>query len=456
MGNLKVKKYSEYKYSGFELLREIPSHWRIIKLKNIGVFSASGIDKLLKINESIVKIINFTDIYANKSKTLDSSIDYMVVTTPESNRIKHLVKKGDLIFLPSSETYEDLGMAALVDEELENTSFSYHVIRMVFKKDIEHSYRKYLTNNAFVLNQFSRQGKGTTRKIIGRGVFKDVQVLIPSIPEQFAIATFLDRKTALIEQAIEIKQKQIDLLKERKQLIIYNAVTKGLDSSVKLKESGVEWMGEIPEHWKIESLKNILTERNEKNDPIRTREILSLSIDKGVTLYAEKTTNLDRFKDDFSQYKVAHKGDLVFNSMNMIVGAVGVSEYWGCVSPVYYTYGGRHNYSNTKFYEYLFKCKTLQGVLYSLGKGLIAIDRGEGKYNTLRLKVSRDDLKSLRLPFPSHSEQNKIIAYIETQSSKIETLITLKEQEIEKLKEYKATLINSAVTGKIKVFNDAE
>lgn len=456
MGNLKVKKYSEYKYSGFELLREIPSHWRIIKLKNIGVFSASGIDKLLKINESIVKIINFTDIYANKSKTLDSSIDYMVVTTPESNRIKHLVKKGDLIFLPSSETYEDLGMAALVDEELENTSFSYHVIRMVFKKDIEHSYRKYLTNNAFVLNQFSRQGKGTTRKIIGRGVFKDVQVLIPSIPEQFAIATFLDRKTALIEQAIEIKQKQIDLLKERKQLIIYNAVTKGLDSSVKLKESGVEWMGEIPEHWKIESLKNILTERNEKNDPIRTREILSLSIDKGVTLYAEKTTNLDRFKDDFSQYKVAHKGDLVFNSMNMIVGAVGVSEYWGCVSPVYYTYGGRHNYSNTKFYEYLFKCKTLQGVLYSLGKGLIAIDRGEGKYNTLRLKVSRDDLKSLRLPFPSHSEQNKIIAYIETQSSKIKTLITLKEQEIEKLKEYKATLINSAVTGKIKVFNDAE
>jgi type I restriction enzyme S subunit len=137
--------------------------------------------------------------------------------------------------------------------------------------------------------------------------------------------------------------------------------------------------------------------------------------------------------------------------MNMIVGAVGVSEYFGCVSPVYYTYSGRHDNSNTKFYEYLFRCKTIHGDFNSLGKGMIAIDRGEGKYNTLRLKVSRDDLRSLRLPFPSYSEQNQIIVYIETQSSKIDTLISLKEQEIEKIKEYKATLIKSAVTGEIKV-----
>jgi type I restriction enzyme S subunit len=178
------------------------------------------------------------------------------------------------------------------------------------------------------------------------------------------------------------------------------------------KDSGVTWLGDIPVHWEVESFKNILTERNEKNQPIRTKEILSLSIDKGVTLYAEKTTNLDRFKDDFSQYKLAYKGDLVLNSMNMIVGAVGVSEYFGCVSPVYYTYhGGLDNSNTSKFYEYLFRCKTVQGVLYSLGKGLIAIDRGEGKYNTLRLKVSRDDLRSLRLPFPNHSEQTAIALF---------------------------------------------
>jgi type I restriction enzyme S subunit len=192
------------------------------------------------------------------------------------------------------------------------------------------------------------------------------------------------------------------------------------------KPSGIDWLGEIPEDWKILSFKNILTERNEKNDPIRSIERLSLSIDKGVTLYSEKTTNLDRFKDDFTQYKLAYKGDLVFNSMNMIVGAVGVSNYFGCVSPVYYTYHEVPKRSNTKFYEYLFRCKIIQGVLYSLGRGLIAIDRGEGKYNTLRLKVSRDDLRSLRLPFPNLSEQTAIVNFLDYKIAKIDRFIRKK------------------------------
>ena len=215
----------------------------------------------------------------------------------------------------------------------------------------------------------------------------------------------------------------------------------------KYKDSGVTWLGDIPEHWKVESFKNILTERNEKNQPIRTKEILSLSIDKGVTLYAEKTTNLDRFKDDFSQYKLAYKGDLVLNSMNMIVGAVGVSDYFGCVSPVYYTYhGGLDNSYTSKFYEYLFRCKTVQGVLYSLGKGLIAIDRGEGKYNTLRLKVSRDDLRSLRLPFPHLSERTAIVTYLDRKTALINQAIDIKQKQIELLKERRQILIHKAVT----------
>lgn len=215
----------------------------------------------------------------------------------------------------------------------------------------------------------------------------------------------------------------------------------------KYKDSGIFWLSEVPEHWKVESFKNILKERNEKNNPIKSKEILSLSIGKGVTLYAEKTTNLDRFKDDFSQYKLAYEGDLVLNSMNMIVGAVGVSEYFGCVSPVYYTfYGGTNNFKTSKFYEYLFRCKTVQGVLYSLGKGLMAIDRGEGKYNTLRLKVSRDDLRSLKLPHPSLSEQTEIVNFLNDKTAKIDQTIGIKEKEIELLKERRQILIQKAVT----------
>ncbi|MGJ1528078.1 restriction endonuclease subunit S [Sphingobacterium spiritivorum] len=213
------------------------------------------------------------------------------------------------------------------------------------------------------------------------------------------------------------------------------------------KNAGLSWLKEIPENWEVISFKNILKERNEKNDPIKSTERLSLSIDKGVTLYSEKTTNLDRFKDDFTQYKLAYKNDLVFNSMNMIVGAVGVSKYFGCVSPVYYTYYSQdNNPSASKFYEYLFKCKTIQGVLFSLGKGLIAIDRGDGKYNTLRLKISREDLRSLKLPIPEQTEQTAIVRFLDYKTAKINRFIRKKKQLIKLLNEQKAAIINQAVT----------
>ena len=274
--------------------------------------------------------------------------------------------------------------------------------------------------------------------------------------EQTLIVDFLDTKTSQIDEVIALKQKQIDLLKERKQIIIQQAVTRGLNPDVLRKNSGFEWLGEIPEHWGVESFKNVLVERNEKNYPIKSRERLSLSIDKGITLYSEKTTNLDRFKDDFSQYKLSYEGDLVFNSMNMIVGAVGVSEYFGCVSPVYYTYYSRLGNSKvTKFYEHFFKSKTVQSQLYRLGKGIMAIDRGEGKFNTVRLKVSREDLRSMKVPFPKISEIIEIVDFIDLVNVKTNELIELHNQQIKNLKEYKTTLINSAVTGKIKVTEQA-
>jgi type I restriction enzyme S subunit len=216
---------------------------------------------------------------------------------------------------------------------------------------------------------------------------------------------------------------------------------------VNYKDCDLIWLNKIPEQWKILSFRNILVERNEKNSPIRSKERLSLSINKGVTLYADKTTNLDRFKDDFTNYKLAHEGDLVLNSMNMIVGAVGVSNYFGCVSPIYYTFTSNPNNCNsTKYYEYLFRSKIVQGVLFSLGRGLIAKDRGDGKYNTLRLKVSRSDLRSLKLPNPNYSEQTQIVSFLNFKLAKIDRFIRKKKQLIKLLNEQKAVIINQAVT----------
>ena len=275
---------------------------------------------------------------------------------------------------------------------------------------------------------------------------------IPDMDEQKQIANYLDKKTSKIDTNIAKNKELINLLEEKRTALINQVVTKGLNPEVPLKDSGIEWIGEIPEHWELKKFRHVLKERNEKNNPIKSKERLSLSIDKGVTLYAEKTTNLDRFKDDFTQYKLAYKGDLVLNSMNMIVGAVGVSNYFGCVSPVYYTYYDEIDDNICANYcDYLFKTKTIKKFLRSLGNGIMSIDRGDDRINTCRLKISRDDLRNMYIPYPPLKEQGNIIRELDFECDKIKKTTNVINKHIELLEEYKTSLIHHVVTGKIDV-----
>ncbi len=281
---------------------------------------------------------------------------------------------------------------------------------------------------------------------------KNMFVPIPSYNEQQHISGYLDRQCTHIDNIIEKTKTSIEEYKKLKQAVITQAVTKGIRGNREMKDSGIDWIGEIPVEWEITPFRHVLIERNEKNIPIRTEERLSLSIDLGVTLYSEKTTNLDRFKDDFEQYKLAHEGDLVMNSMNMIVGASGVSKYYGCVSPVYYTfYDNLPDHTTAKYCEYIFRSKTMLRVLYSLGKGIYAIVRGDDRVNTCRLKVSKEDLKSLSIPNPSVDEQREIINYLDQKCSEIDAIITKKQQFITEMENYKKSLIFECVTGKREV-----
>ena len=207
------------------------------------------------------------------------------------------------------------------------------------------------------------------------------------------------------------------------------------------------YIGDIPEEWNSNKFKVILQERNMKNKPIISKERLSLSIDKGVTLYAEKTTNLDRFKEDFTQYKIAYPKDLVLNSMNVIVGAAGVSKYLGCVSPAYYVfYSSDETKYLTDYYYYFFKTSKMQKKLYSIGRGIMAIDRGNDRVNTCRLKVSKNDLKNLIFPVPKINEQYQIVKFIKFKEKQINKLIKKQKKLIELLEEKKKIIITEAVT----------
>lgn len=426
--------YSEMKDSGFEWIGKIPSNWKtvpakfFIKLQAGYPFDSDKFDNFQGI--PLIRIRDITSGYAGTFYKGDYSNEYIV-----QNNDLLVGMDGDF-----NVRWWQGGEAVL----------NQRCCRIFGQDGLLLRYFYYLL--PFYLKIINELAYSTTVKHLSNSDILKGRICLPPLPEQTAIAAYLDEKCGAIDEIIAEAKASIEEYKAWKSSVIFEAVTKGLDPHAEMKDSGVEWMGDIPKHWKCVPMKYLLQERNQKNDPIVTSERLSLSIDIGVTLYAEKTTNLDRFKEDVSQYKVAHAGDLVLNSMNMIVGAVGIAPVLGCVSPAYYIfYDNSPKHTSARFCDYVFKNKRLRGCLFSLGQGIMAIDRGDGRINTCRLKVSRDDLGRIMLPCPPEDEQEKIITYLDNRFAAIDGIIAEKEALIADMEAYKKSLVFETVTGKRKV-----
>ena len=255
---------------------------------------------------------------------------------------------------------------------------------------------------------------------------------------QIRIADFLDDKCGKIDRYIEKQQKIIDKLKEYKQAVITEAVTKGLDPDVPMKDSGIEWIGMIPEHWKVMRIKNLLKERNERSED-GIEEPLSMSQKLGLipTKFMDTIPNI---ASSFIGAKLAYINDLVFNKLKAHLGVFSVSRYDGLVSPdyaVYYSTG----LANLKYLEYTFK--TPQCICEFRKKSSGIAD------GLTRLYTS--GLFSIYVPFPCIMEQNSIAKHLETRCSEIDSAISKQTSIIEELTEYKKSLIYEAVTGKMEV-----
>jgi len=229
-------------------------------------------------------------------------------------------------------------------------------------------------------------------------------------------------------------------LKERRQILIHNAVTHGLDPNVKMKDSGVEWIGEVPEHWEIKRAKFLFNEIDDRSNT-GDEELLSVSHLTGVTPRSEK--NVTMFQaEDYTGSKLCKKGDLVFNIMWAWMGAIGVSDRTGIVSPSYAIYRQKApDTFNTWFLELLLTDSNYIDHYNRVSTGL----------HSSRLRFYSNMFFDMKIGFPPRDEQEKVVSFLRSATQKIDIAINFKQSEIEKLKEYKATLINSAVTGKIKV-----
>lgn len=262
----------------------------------------------------------------------------------------------------------------------------------------------------------------------------------PPAQEQTAIANFLKEKCAKIDEAVRIKEEQIKLLRERRQILIQQAVTRGLDPDAPMKDSGIDWIGEIPTHWAVRRGKFLFREVDDRS-ALGAEELLSVSHTTGVTARSEKNVNMF-MAEDYSGSKLCRPGDVVINTMWAWMGALGVSELFGIVSPSYGVYRptGRDLFNN-RYLEWLLRTTPFIEQYNKLSTGL----------HSSRLRLYPHMFLGMYLACPGRQEQDSIVEVVELASEKIDRAIETKAQQIATLNEYKTTLINAAVTGKIKV-----
>lgn len=426
--------YEVYKDSGVEWLGQIPEHWEV--LSNKYIFSLNKI--LVGKKSSEYDLLSLT-----LNGVIKRNMDNPQGKFPAEFDTYQEVKKGNFIFclFDVEETPRTVGLS----EFSGMITGAYTVMRVGDNFESKFLYYFYLNLDADKRMKPLYTG---LRNTISKDNFFSFKTFVPPLKEQTAIAAFLDDKTAKIEQAIAIKEQQITLLKERKQIIIQEAVTKGLDKNVKFRDSGVEWIGMIPEHWEVNKLFgqcNFVRGNSafSKDELLNDGEYVALQY--GKTYKVDEIDDKYRFyvnEDFYKSTQLVNYGDTILISTSETLEDLGHSAFYN-----------RKDLGLLGGEQMLLKPnrEKVDGYfLYVLSK---LFSKELRKYAT-GIKVYRfntNDLKTIYISLPPLTEQKEIAHYIKIQSNKIDQAIAIKEQEIEKLKEYKVSLIDAVVTGKVKV-----
>ena len=436
MKNIKLEKYPAYKDSGENWLGQIPVHWELKKVKNVFRLVVEPAPK----NNNFELLSVYTDIGVKPRRELEER------GNKASNTDGYwFVKKGDIVVNKLLAWMGAIGVSNYNGV----TSPAYDILRAKVK--IESNYFHYLFRNDACISELRRNSRGIMdmRLRLYFDKFGDILIPFPNYYDQKLIVDFLDRKTALIDQSIDIKQKQIELLKERRQILIHNAVTRGINPNVKMKDSGVEWIGEIPEHWEVKRLKDVcfinlnsLPENTNSYFQFNYVDIGSVTLESGISNTEEYT-----FKNAPSRARrIAKTGDTIISTVRTYLKAIDFIDQFK--SSYIYSTGFAvlqpKEFICPEFLGYFVRSDAFTEQVSVNSKGM--------SYPA----INSTDIGTLAVVHCGTAEQQMIIKHIESNNTKIAKAISLILQEIEKLKEYKATLINSAVTGKIKVTNDAK
>lgn len=415
------------KDSEIEWIGEIPETWEKVK------FNAIYNNRNTKVSDRD---------YAPLSVTKNGIVPQLETAAKTNNNDnRKLVKSGDFVINSRSDRRGSCGISSLdgsvslINTVLEPTS-----------SQMEPLYFDFLFHTIQFADEFYKWGHGIVDDLwtTNWNDMKNITLILPSKSEQQQIADFLDHKTAELDSLIDEINTEIDTLKRYQSSVITQAVTKGLDSNVPMRDSGIEWIGEIPKTWEMVKGKYLFTQRSSKGNelgltllsPTQKYGVIPQSMYEKVT--GMKPVKIDQQKD-LNLFKTIHKGDFCI-SLRSFEGGFEYSYYEGVVSPAYQVFYRIDNNSIDTYYKYLFKDKTFIDKMNSYTMSL-----RDGK------NIAFNDFGNTYITVPSKSEQQQIADYLDNKVSQIQNIIKSKQQQINQLTEYKNSLIFEYVTGKKQV-----
>jgi type I restriction enzyme S subunit len=432
-----------------EWVGKIPQHWKIKPLKYFSDVFSSSVDRHVYEDELQVSICHYPDVYKNEFINEDVELNKGSCSEVEFERF-HL-KEGLVILTKDSESPDDIGIPCYVEKNLNNVVCGYHL--SIIEKNKNYINSKFLfrfIQSDIVRCHFEVHAKGITRFGLSKFIIENLFVNLPSIIEQQQIVTYLDRKTQKIDELIKKTGMKLELLKEKRTALINHCVTKGLNADVEMKDSGVEWIGEIPSHWTVSKVKYEFlftgggTPSKEREDYwngeipwISPKDMKSIVISNSQEKITEKglknsaTTPIDKN----SLLIVVRSGIL----QRMI--PIGINSISVTINQDLKSLRSINDYPIKYFYFYI-KGNELN----------LLIDWS--KEGTTVESIEMEFMSNSRIPFPPKTEQQQIVEYLDDQTQKIDSAIEKKSRRIGLLKEYRQALISNVVTGKIDVRED--
>lgn len=417
---MQISAYENLKSSGSAWLGDIPTHWGTKKLKFLATVQPSNVDKKTVEGEEPVILCNYTDVYNNEY--IDGRLEFMQASATEAEIKKFKVDIGDVIVTKDSETPDDIAVPACIAEEVEGLVCGYHLTQ-IKPINLHGPYLFRLFQSRGFNAQFVVSANGVTRFGLPQHAIANAFTPIPPLEEQQTIARFLDFKTAQIDALIAKKKSLLDKLAEKRTALISHAVTKGLDLSVPMKDSGVAWLGKVPVHWQVLQLK------------------FAVTFQRGHDLPADARTEGEVPLVSSSGISSSHDAAIA-KGPGIVTGRYGTIGKFTYVEPDYWPL-------NTTLYSidtHGNNVKYLWFMMHLLSD-LFVMESKKGAVPG----VDRNDLHPVLTAVPPKSEQDAIVERLEKATSKLDRQAEQIAKVIDRLQEYRSALITNAVTGKIDV-----